>query len=135
ATCGGAAIVIDYGGWNGSGDTFQALRDHKPDHPLAHPGEADLTAHVDFAPLAAAAIRAGAVVSRPVTQGQWLLALGAGQRAERLAQAGDPNAMAALHRLTDPSEMGHLFKILAIWPKGAPAVPGFQALRSDADDA
>lgn len=135
AVHGGAAIIIDYGGWNGSGDTFQALRDHKPDDPLAHPGQADLTAHVDFAPLAAAAIRGGAVASRPVTQGQWLLALGAAQRAERLARAGDTNALAALHRLTDPSEMGHLFKILAIWPKGAPAVPGFQALGTDADNA
>src|SRR5690606_17113729 len=58
AAHGGAAIIVDYGGWNGYGDTFQALRAHAPEDPLAHPGEADLTAHVDFAPLAAAAIRA-----------------------------------------------------------------------------
>lgn len=125
---GGAAIIIDYGGWNGFGDTFQALRKHAPEDPLAHPGRADLTAHVDFAPLAAAALRAGAAVSRPVRQGDWLLALGAAQRARRLQAAGDAGAMAALHRLTHPSEMGHLFKAIAIWPKGAPAVPGFAAL-------
>lgn len=132
---GGAAIIVDYGGWNGVGDTFQALRNHAPEDPLAHPGEADLTAHVDFAPLAAAAIRAGAVASQPRTQGDWLRALGAGARAQRLHAAGDSGAMAALHRLTAVSEMGHLFKTLAIWPKGAPPVPGFEALRTHADHA
>lgn len=128
AAQGGAAIIIDYGGWNGFGDTFQALRNHLPEDPLAHPGEADLTAHVDFAPLAAAALRGGAEVSRPLRQGDWLLALGAEARARKLEAAGDAGAMRALHRLTHPSEMGHLFKAMAIWPKGAPAVPGFAAL-------
>lgn len=135
AAHGGAAIFVDYGGWNGHGDTFQALRNHAPEDPLEHPGEADLTAHVDFAPLAAAAMRAGAVASRPVRQGDWLLSLGAAQRAERLAAAGDAGAMAALRRLTHPDEMGHLFKAMAIWPKGAPPVPGFDALRLHADHA
>ncbi len=135
AAHGGAAILVDYGGWNGYGDTFQALRNHAPEDPLARPGEADLTAHVDFAPLAAAAIRAGAVASRPIHQGDWLLSLGAAQRAERLAAAGDAGAIAALRRLTHPDEMGHLFKAMAIWPKGAPPVPGFDALRLHADHA
>ena len=132
---GGAAIVIDYGGWNGYGDTFQALRDHRAEDPLAHPGQADLTAHVDFAPLAAAAVRAGAVSSRMGRQGDWLLSLGAAQRAEKLTQAGDQGAAAALRRLTDAQEMGQLFKTLAIWPEGAPPVPGFDPLRLHADDA
>ncbi|SNR57093.1 class I SAM-dependent methyltransferase [Paracoccus sediminis] len=135
AARGGAAILIDYGGWNGLGDTFQAVRNHAPENPLDHPGEADLTAHVDFAPLAAAAIRAGAVAARLVCQGDWLVSLGAAQRAERLAAAGDAGAVAALRRLTHPDEMGHLFKAIAIWPKGAPPVPGFDALRLHADHA
>lgn len=135
AAHGGAAIIVDYGGWNGYGDTFQALAGHRPENPLVRPGEADLTAHVDFAPLAAAAIRAGATVSRPIHQGDWLLSLGARQRAERLTQAGDGGAMAALDRLTDADKMGHLFKAMAIWPQGAPPVPGFDALRLHADDA
>ncbi|MCF3974721.1 class I SAM-dependent methyltransferase [Paracoccus salsus] len=135
AAHGGAAIVIDYGGWNGCGDTFQAVRAHRAEHPLASPGEADLTAHVDFAPLAVAAMRSGAMVSRPVPQGDWLLSLGAAARAERLARAGDTGAKEAVRRLTDPSEMGHLFKAMAIWPHGAPPVPGFDALRLHADNA
>ena len=135
ASHGGAAILVDYGGWNGVGDTFQALRAHRPEDPLAHPGEADLTAHVDFAPLAAASIQAGAVASRPIHQGDWLLSLGAADRARRLAAAGDRGAMVALDRLTAADKMGHLFKAMAIWPRGAPPVPGFDALRLHADNA
>ena len=135
AAHGGAAIIADYGGWNGTGDTFQALRGHAFDDPLAHPGQADLTAHVDFAPLAAAAIRAGAVASRPVPQGDWLRAMGIEARAQRLQAAGDQGAMAALHRLTHADEMGHLFKMLAIWPADAAPVPGFVALNDDTDHA
>lgn len=135
AACGGAAIIVDYGGWNGFGDTFQAVRGHSPEDPLANPGEADLTAHVDFAPLAAAAIQAGAAVSRPLYQGDWLLSLGAEARARRLYEAGDKGALDALRRLTDGQEMGHLFKAMAVWPKGAPPVPGFDELNADADDA
>ena len=135
ATHGGLAIAIDYGDWQGWGDTFQALRRHAPEDPLAHPGEADLTAHVDFAPLAQAAAAAGARVSIMVTQGEWLTRLGIAARAERLARAGDAGAMAALHRLTGPGEMGHLFKVLAIWAPDAPVPPGFEPLDKDAHDA
>ena len=53
----GWPIVIDYGGWRSQGDTLQALRPHAFDDPLAHPGEADLTAHVDFEPLAGTGAR------------------------------------------------------------------------------
>lgn len=133
---GGAAIIVDYGGWNGRGDTFQALRGHAPDDPLANPGEADLTAHVDFAPLAAEAHAAGAQISALTTQGALLAALGVQARAARLLAAGDQGVGAAVHRLTAPDQMGQLFKALAVWPRGAPPVPGFAALRTgDENDA
>ncbi len=46
---GGTALAIDYGHLvTGFGDTLQAVRMHEFDPPLAHPGEADLTSHVDF---------------------------------------------------------------------------------------
>lgn len=45
---GGVALIVDYGDNVSLGDTLQALRAHAPDDPLAHPGWADLTAHVDF---------------------------------------------------------------------------------------
>lgn len=124
----GGAIFVDYGGWDGQGDSFQALRDGRPDDPLAAPGLADLTAHVDFAPIAASGRGAGVQVSAMVTQGALLAALGVGARAAALARARPDQAgtiAAALHRLTDPAEMGHLFKALAFWPAGAPAIAGF----------
>jgi len=125
---GGVAIIIDYGTWNGTGDSLQALRRHQPEEILAHPGEADLTAHVDFAPLAAAARGTGAQVSALQTQGALLMALGIDTRAAALSRAAPGRAAdveAARHRLTHPSEMGDLFKALAVWPQGAPPPPGF----------
>lgn len=131
---GGCAILIDYGAWDGRGDSFQALRRHRPDDPFAHPGEADLTSHVDFRPLAVAGRRAGAAVSALVTQGTWLCALGIAARARRLAEAGDGRAMAALERLTAPGEMGHLFKVLAFWAPAAPVPAGFDTCPFDPDE-
>src|SRR4029079_5578920 len=47
AAQGGAALFIDYGApARGTGDTLQAVRDHRMVDPLAGPGESDLTAHV-----------------------------------------------------------------------------------------
>ena len=126
---GGAAIVIDYGNWNGIGDSFQALHRHRPVDPFARPGEADLTAHVDFAALAQAARAAGAAVSGMTAQGALLERLGIGLRAERLAAAlgedGRTELLAAHRRLTAPSEMGTLFKSTAIHPVDRPPPPGF----------
>lgn len=135
AAHGGCAILIDYGNWDGHGDSFQALRGHCPEDPLAHPGEADLTAHVDFLPLALAGQAAGAAVSRMVTQGEWLGRLGIAARARRLAEAGDSGAQAALHRLTAAAEMGQLFKILAFWAPATAVPPGFEPLEPNAHDA
>ena len=105
---GGAAILIDYGGWRSLGDTFQAVRGHAFADPFAEPGRADLTAHVDFAALAAAA--KGVTISALTPQGDLLRALGIEARAERLARnltgAALDSHRAALHRLTDASEMG-----------------------------
>ncbi|WP_246450346.1 SAM-dependent methyltransferase [Sphingomonas rhizophila] len=70
---GGAALVIDYGYTEGaSGDTLQAVHAHQFAYVLERPGEHDLTAHVDFAVLAAAARDGGARVGGPVSQGNWL---------------------------------------------------------------
>ena len=125
---GGAALIVDYGGWNGLGDTFQALRAHGFVDPLDSPGMADLTAHVDFAALAAQGAKAGAQVQY-TQQGAFLTALGILQRAERLAQGLDPDALsshlAATQRLTNAKEMGQLFKVLGMSPQGAPPLAGF----------
>ena len=121
---GGAALILDYGDWHSKGDTFQALKAHRFTDPLADPGEADLTAHVDFAALAAHTAQYAYA-----TQGALLTALGIHTRAAQLAQrlTGDPltQHLAATRRLTAPEEMGQLFKALAVYPPNAPSPPGF----------
>ena len=121
----GAALIIDYGGWRSLGDTFQAVQAHQPVDPFAAPGQADLTAHVDFAALAASAHPAAHAYT---TQGALLSALGLAQRSARLAQnlsgAALQSHLAATQRLTAPAEMGTLFKVLALHPAHHPAPPG-----------
>jgi SAM-dependent MidA family methyltransferase len=131
AVHGGAAIVIDYG-YAGSeqGDTLQAVRRHRFSYVLDHPGEQDLTAHVDFAALAEAAQRGGALPSRIASQGSWLETLGIGARAMALAAKNpqDTEAIAAARRrLCDEEEMGRLFKVMALRSPGWPEVAGLEA--------
>ena len=121
---GGLAYWIDYGGWRSLGDTLQAMRAHAFDDPLAHPGEADLTAHVDFEPLAALA-----PAFAYDTQGAVLSRLGIDLRAEQLAArltgAALESHRAAHRRLTRPEDRGSLFKVLAVTSAGSPPPPGF----------
>ena len=125
---GGAALIFDYGDWRSRGDTFQALRRHGFADPFAAPGEADLTAHVDFAELARAALPAQATALE--TQGVFLERLGITERAQalatRLSGAALDSHVAAHRRLTHPDEMGTLFKILALVPPGQRPPPGLQ---------
>jgi NADH dehydrogenase [ubiquinone] 1 alpha subcomplex assembly factor 7 len=124
----GAALFLDYGPMrSAAGDSLQALADKRPVSPLSLAGSADLTAHVDFADLAAVAAGRGAQVQGPETQGRFLASLGLHQRAERLARTRPDQAAAlsgAARRLTDPGEMGELFKVLALRSPSCPPLPG-----------
>ena len=124
AAHGGAALIIDYGDQISRGDTFQALKSNAFADPFADPGEADLTAHVDFAVLAAASPTAHMLT----TQGAFLNRLGITARSERLAQslAGVvlQSHLAATRRLTHDQEMGSLFKVLALYPTASSPPPG-----------
>ncbi len=124
---GGAALIIDYGNWGSEGDTLQAVRGHQAADPFANPGAHDLTAHVDFAALAAAA---GAVrIAAPVPQGVWLARLGIEARAAALQARADPRTgaaiAAALVRLTALTAMGSLFKAMALTATDWPPPAGF----------
>ena len=128
---GGAALFIDYGNVTAhTGSTLQAVRAHAKVDPLATPGEADLTAHVDFSVLADIARAAGCEVAL-ATQGAWLAAMGIGARAEALARgapARTEEIRLAHNRLVSPHEMGNLFKVMALtaphWPRGVGASTG-----------
>ncbi len=132
AAHGGAGLTIDYGYGAGSGDTFQAMKAHGFVDPLENPGEADLTAHVDFAALAAATARAGAAAMKLLPQADFLERLGLAARAQRLAATASPAQRdairAAAARLTDrsPRAMGALFKALAFGDPRLGPLPGFE---------
>jgi len=135
---GGAALIVDYGyAEPAAGDTLQAVRAHKFADPLAAPGQADLTAHVDFAALARVARDAGCAIHGPVTQGAFLTALGIAARVDILARnARSPEqaerVRAGARRLIDDAEMGTLFKAMAVTHESIPPLPGFEAaLRAD----
>ncbi|MFK7754510.1 MAG: class I SAM-dependent methyltransferase [Sedimentitalea sp.] len=127
---GGAALIIDYGDWRSLGDTLQALHAHMPVPILQNPGHCDLTAHVDFEPLANAARNAGCAHSRLTPQGVFLERLGITERAKALAHSATPEATEALisahRRLTHPAEMGNLFKVLGLFADSAPPPPGLE---------
>ena len=134
AAQGGALLAIDYG-YEGPalGDTLQAVRGHAYANPYEAPGEQDLTAHVDFTTLAAAAQAAGAVVWGPVEQGEWLVKLGIDSRAAALARATPDRAEAiAADRVRLVVEMGQLFKALAVTAQGWPEPAGFAEARTGA---
>jgi SAM-dependent MidA family methyltransferase len=124
---GGAALLIDYGAVDATpGDTLQALAGHQKVDPLAGPGEADLTVHVDFAAVLEAAREAGARAGL-LSQGDFLRRLGIEARAERLAAAQPDKAATIarqLKRLVGPDQMGGLFKAAAIWTGASP--PAFE---------
>ena len=125
----GAALFLDYGPMrSGPGDSLQALRDGRPADPLVEPGQADLTAHVDFS---AFARDAGLPFHGPVPQGQFLARLGLFARIHRLAQTVPPREGLRLteagRRLAEPDRMGALFKALALTSPGLPVPAGFEA--------
>jgi NADH dehydrogenase [ubiquinone] 1 alpha subcomplex assembly factor 7 len=129
----GAALILDYGHVKyGLGDTLQAVAGHAYTDPLRAPGEADLTAHVDFEALAQSAESIGGRIHGPVLQRDLLLRLGIDKRAAALkANASRDKALEielAMSRLTETGAqgMGELFKALAIADPKLGPLPGFE---------
>jgi SAM-dependent MidA family methyltransferase len=121
----GAIFVIDYGfprheyyhPQRATGTLMCHHRHKAHADPFAHPGEEDITAHVDFTALAEAAHEAGAAVLGYANQAQFLVNCGI---TDVLAQANVENALryapiaAQAQKLLSPAEMGELFKVLAV---------------------
>jgi NADH dehydrogenase [ubiquinone] 1 alpha subcomplex assembly factor 7 len=128
----GAALIIDYGHLRSdAGDTFQAIAGHSFVDPLKAPGEADVTAHVDFQALARGAEDLGARIHGPVTQGEFLKRIGIETRAVTLMAKAthevSEDISAALKRLTDSGRggMGSMFKAMAISEPRLTSLAGF----------
>ena len=112
------AAFIDYGPAHaGYGDTLQAVRRHAYVDPLSAPGRSDMTAHVQFGPLAAKARAIGLAVDGPVPQAEFFGRLGMVERAARLMAASPACASqieGGVQRLMAPAGMGSQFKVLIV---------------------
>jgi len=123
---GGAALIIDYGPFElRSGSTLQALKSHLKVDVFDYPGQADLTAHVDFELLKHVAGQQGADVMGVQMQGEWLRQMGIDVRMDALQRQNPKEAdkiKRQYDRLVDDAQMGTLFKVLGIcgrrWPDG-----------------
>jgi SAM-dependent MidA family methyltransferase len=126
----GRALILDYGySRAGHGDTLQAVARHAKVNVLETLGEADLSAHGDFAAIVREAAGAGARAFGPLAQGAFLERLGIVARHDALAARATPNERASLarqlHRLTGADMMGELFRVLALSSPGLDTPPGF----------
>ena len=121
----GVALFIDYGfpareyyhAQRSTGTLMCHDRQHAHDDPLCLAGLQDITAHVDFSALAAAAARAGLDLLGYTNQAQFLINCGI---TDVLAATPAENAAAYLpqaaqaQKLMSPAEMGELFKVIAL---------------------
>jgi SAM-dependent MidA family methyltransferase len=124
---GGAGLFFDYGYRTAAiGETLQAVRDHHFDDPLARPGQADLTAHVDFASLCESAEALG-FDTQVCNQGDFLLKMGLLERAGTLGHKADDESRKRIEtevdRLAGADQMGELFKVMAVLPRGTRIQP------------
>ena len=115
----GAALIVDYGYLGDAHtDTLQAVKSHLYHPVLKDPGEADITAHVDFSTLMNIAHGEQVAVHGLSTQGRFLASMGVEIRLEALLARAEPEQREALvagvTRLISPQAMGELFKVMAM---------------------
>lgn len=120
---GGFGLLIDYGYTSTPRkSSLQAIKSHKKTDPFQNPGEVDLTSLVDFGSLYAWCTHSSTLNAELISQGEFLEMLGIETRAALLKKTGSPSQQLeidqALHRLTHPSAMGRLFKVLTLTSLG-----------------
>ena len=132
----GALLLIDYGlprheyyHPQRDGGTIRChYRQRTHDDPFWWPGLSDITSHVDFTAVAEAAHEAGAEVAGYTSQSTFLMNCGI---AELLEQRRDDDAASvaratgALNLLLSPTEMGELFKVIALTKGVSEPLTGF----------
>lgn len=128
----GSCLFIDYGyRYFATGDSIQALYRHQPVSIFMNPGEADITAHVNFENIKNHALSAGLTVHDVRTQGEFLITMGIDHRLKALlasatlAQAEELRS--AYHRLVSPEQMGSLFKVIGVTSHPGLAMAGWAA--------
>ena len=132
----GVMLFIDYGfparefyhAQRSSGTLMCHYRHHAHDDPFAFVGLQDITTHVDFSAIAAAAHDGGADLLGYATQAQFLINCGITGLLSAIP-ASNTRAYAPLaaqaQKLLSPAEMGELFKVIALGKNVKPALLGF----------
>ena len=127
---GGAVLIVDYGRNGNTGDSLQAVADHRPVDVFHQPGAADLSHWVDFVALSRSAAAHGCRLIGPVPQGRFLMRIGLAPRSEQAGLHGEAeerrSLLAAVDRLTSPAQMGEVFKVALLVPQGTGMPPGFE---------
>jgi SAM-dependent MidA family methyltransferase len=121
----GVMLFIDYGfparefyhPQRNQGTLMCHYRHHAHDDPFAFVGLQDITTHVDFSAIAAAALEGGAGLLGYTTQANFLINCGITELLSAIP-ASDTRAYAPLaaqaQKLLSPAEMGELFKVIAL---------------------
>lgn len=130
----GVVLLIDYGfprheyyhPDRNQGTLMCHYRHHSHPDPLLHPGEQDITAHVDFTHVAEAGYKAGFHIAGYTNQASFLLANGLLSLVDVLEEQDQFRAKQAIKQLTQPSEMGELFKVIALTKQCEIDLTGFQ---------
>lgn len=132
----GVMLLIDYGfprhefyhPQRQQGTLMCHYRHRAHDNPFTHIGLQDITAHVDFTAMAEAGNEAGLDVLGYSNQASFLISNGL----EQLLNASDPDDVKThlamtqqVKTLTMPSEMGELFKVIALGKNMDIALQGF----------
>ncbi|CAM4291670.1 SAM-dependent methyltransferase [Bordetella tumbae] len=121
----GAALLVDYGfprneyyhPQRAGGTLMCHLHHHAHADPLVAPGVQDITAHVDFTAMADAAHEAGLQVLGYTSQARFLMNAGLTEllaRYDPVDARSYAQAIAPVQKLLSESEMGELFKVLAV---------------------
>ncbi|RHZ82770.1 hypothetical protein Glove_103g138 [Diversispora epigaea] len=122
----GASLIIDYGKDFIQGNTLRAIKQHKFVHPLSLPGQADLSANVNFQYLKESAKNLVNTYG-PITQSKFLQTIGIKIRLEVLLKSTSPDRheslISSVIRLIDPLSMGNIYKVLAFLPKEESQLP------------
>lgn len=119
----GLILLIDYGfprheyyhPQRSDGTLMCHYRHRAHDDPFVYPGLQDITAHVDFTAVAEAALRSDLSVYGYTSQAMFLLACGLTDMVEGVEDDAERIRLAQqVKTLTLPSEMGELFKVMAL---------------------
>jgi SAM-dependent MidA family methyltransferase len=132
----GVLLLVDYGfpqdeyyhPQRNAGTMMCHYRHHAHVDPLVLIGLQDITAHVDFTAMAESALDNGLDVLGYTSQGAFLMASGL----EKLVTGSDTSdsrthlqLTAQIKKLTNPSEMGELFKVIAFGKQFERPLKGF----------